>query len=163
MKPRSIQLNERNKYEIEKNSIDYYVIQKFKLKLLVVDETINNQNNKMNNTKKFIGSLRMENRKTIIKRTGCQQNESREIKDKIEITKIVIVLVNIFFQQFRQVSNGSQNDFSTPRKMMVDCYQCKKRVKQVIFMKCLHMFCKPCIEDNQRNHNRAYPVCRTKY
>lgn len=25
------------------------------------------------------------------------------------------------------------------------------------------MFCKHCIDDNQKNRNRACPVCRTKY
>ncbi|KAM3142660.1 hypothetical protein pb186bvf_005319 [Paramecium bursaria] len=36
-------------------------------------------------------------------------------------------------------------------------------LRQVILIKCLHMFCSPCLDDNQRNRNRACPVCRTKY
>ncbi|CAD8146758.1 unnamed protein product [Paramecium pentaurelia] len=65
--------------------------------------------------------------------------------------------------QLKSESKDTQSDLWSSMKMMVDCQQCKKRVKQVILMKCLHMFCKPCIEDNQRNRNRACPVCRTRY
>lgn len=48
-------------------------------------------------------------------------------------------------------------------KGMIMCSACNKREKQKVLMKCMHVFCEQCINENIRMRQRACPHCRTKF
>ncbi|CAD8058809.1 unnamed protein product [Paramecium sonneborni] len=102
----------------------------------------------------------IEETKIIQEREKLSESINIKFMKKAEKSKNKLKQLKL---QLKSESKDTQNELWISMKMMVDCQQCKKRVKQLILMKCLHMFCKPCIEDNQRNRNRACPVCRTRY
>ncbi|CAK66641.1 unnamed protein product (macronuclear) [Paramecium tetraurelia] len=106
-----------------------------------------------------VGKILEEN-KIIQEREKLSESINLKFIKKAEKSKSKLKYLKL---QMKLESKDTDNELLTSLKMMVDCQQCKKRVKQVILMKCLHMFCKPCIDDNQKNRNRACPVCRAKY
>jgi E3 ubiquitin-protein ligase BRE1 len=46
---------------------------------------------------------------------------------------------------------------------MLRCSVCKDRFKSVAITRCLHMFCKECIDENLRNRHRKCPACAEKF
>jgi len=46
---------------------------------------------------------------------------------------------------------------------MINCTTCGIRMKNVILMKCAHLFCKECIDSSMKVRNRACPICKTKF
>ncbi|CAK56155.1 unnamed protein product (macronuclear) [Paramecium tetraurelia] len=102
----------------------------------------------------------LEESKIIQEREKLSESINVKFIKKAEKSKSKLKYLKL---QMKLESKDTDNELLTSLKMMVDCQQCKKRAKQVILMKCLHMFCKPCIDDNQKNRNRACPVCRAKY
>lgn len=44
-------------------------------------------------------------------------------------------------------------------RALLRCNVCHERQKNVIITKCMHMFCKPCIQRNLDSRNRKCPGC----
>ena len=46
---------------------------------------------------------------------------------------------------------------------MLRCSVCKDRFKSVAIVRCFHLFCKECIDENLRNRHRKCPACGEKF
>lgn len=46
---------------------------------------------------------------------------------------------------------------------LLRCSVCTDRFKSVAITRCLHMFCKECIDENLRNRQRKCPACGEKF
>jgi len=49
------------------------------------------------------------------------------------------------------------------KREKLNCAVCKEREKQVMLAKCMHMFCRQCIKEQQAARNRACPLCKKKF
>merc|ERR1712083_869311 len=49
------------------------------------------------------------------------------------------------------------------KKEKLNCNICKEREKKVLLSKCLHMFCKQCIDRQMSARNRSCPLCKKKF
>jgi E3 ubiquitin-protein ligase BRE1 len=55
------------------------------------------------------------------------------------------------------------NTYVNSLKSRIVCPVCNTRDKQVIIMRCRHMFCRQCIDTNIENRNRKCPGCGQKF
>jgi E3 ubiquitin-protein ligase BRE1 len=46
---------------------------------------------------------------------------------------------------------------------MLRCSVCKDRFKSACITRCLHLFCKECLDENLRNRHRKCPACGEKF
>jgi E3 ubiquitin-protein ligase BRE1 len=46
---------------------------------------------------------------------------------------------------------------------MLRCSVCKDRFKEVTLVRCFHLFCRECIDENLRNRHRKCPACGEKF
>ena len=46
---------------------------------------------------------------------------------------------------------------------MIRCSVCCSRVKNVILTKCLHSFCRECLEDYLASRKRKCPLCKIRF
>merc|ERR1712151_488290 len=48
-------------------------------------------------------------------------------------------------------------------KRRLACPVCNDREKQCILMRCRHMFCKHCVDENIKNRSRKCPACGQRF
>ncbi|PNX76307.1 E3 ubiquitin-protein ligase bre1-like protein 2-like protein [Trifolium pratense] len=48
-------------------------------------------------------------------------------------------------------------------KNMIKCTVCSDRPKEVVIVKCYHLFCNPCIQRNLELRHRKCPACGTAF
>merc|ERR1712176_1614966 len=68
----------------------------------------------------------------------------------------------------RETAGGSDNEKTLrfllkQKKLKLTCAVCSEREKKVMLSKCLHMFCRECIQQQQVSRNRSCPLCKKKF
>jgi E3 ubiquitin-protein ligase BRE1 len=56
-----------------------------------------------------------------------------------------------------------QHEMIEDMRRKLYCTVCKAQEKQVTLLRCLHMFCRDCIQTNIANRNRKCPLCGEKF
>lgn len=56
-----------------------------------------------------------------------------------------------------------QNEYISVLKKRLACAVCNDRDKEVILLRCRHMFCKHCIDENIKNRSRKCPACGQRF
>mmetsp|Transcript_32545 Transcript_32545/g.74826 ORF Transcript_32545/g.74826 Transcript_32545/m.74826 type:complete len:137 (-) Transcript_32545:151-561(-) len=71
----------------------------------------------------------------------------------------------------RETGEGATSEFTTEQlttqisvlKGRLSCPVCNHRDKNCILLRCRHMFCKQCVEENVRNRSRKCPACGQRF
>mmetsp|Transcript_8730 Transcript_8730/g.12695 ORF Transcript_8730/g.12695 Transcript_8730/m.12695 type:complete len:887 (-) Transcript_8730:123-2783(-) len=102
----------------------------------------------------------------LVSKCGDQEKEKRRLLESLAVAQRE---ANEAAKRLKQLQKqtGTSSVFTTDQletqiqhlKSRLTCAVCNLRDKSCILLRCRHMFCKACVEENVRNRSRKCPAC----
>lgn len=119
-------------------------------------ENAKNDNEKYNSTcnMTIIADLKMQIENAL---TAFEERKHAALYHKRNAIKYLAQIENLN-KKIREYENIDKNDIENLRKLL-RCAACDKNYKDSALLRCMHVFCKECIDERVRTRQRNCPTC----
>ena len=101
-----------------------------------------------------------EEKKVVVESLAIAQREAAEATKRADA---VIKQRNVGSDVQSEFTVGQLTTQVSVLKGRLACPVCNHRDKKCILMRCRHMFCKPCVDENIKNRSRKCPACGGRF
>lgn len=107
----------------------------------------------------------------LVNKTEEQEKEKRRVMESCAVAQREAAEAATHMAKMKANTKGGSSIFTTDQletqiqhlKSRVACPVCNHRDKTCILLRCRHMFCKSCVDENIRNRSRKCPACKQPF
>jgi E3 ubiquitin-protein ligase BRE1 len=138
----------------------------------VADGTLAQTMAEMSSLEKSVGTMK-DRSEELASESAKLQEEKRKLMESLAVAQREAAEAAKKVMHLRASSGGGGGDsgFTADQletqvsvlKSRLACPVCNHRDKECILLRCRHMFCKPCVEENVKNRSRKCPACGQRF
>ena len=141
----------------------------------VADGALSQTKAEMAELERSVGQAR-ERSEELVAESTRKEEEKRKLQESLAVAQREATEASSRYGELRQSQGtsggaGAYSGFThdelaqllTIIKSRVTCGVCNEREKKCILLRCRHMFCRECVDENVKNRSRKCPACGQRF